>query len=318
MNDMAGIQMRDAFIAGLLAHARAERDILFVSNEYGAPALDAFRKDLPEQFINAGISEQNLISVAAGLALAGRRVYVYSIASFITLRCFEQLKLDVCVHKVPVKILGVGCGFAYSEDGPTHHATEDISLMRSLAGMEIYSPSESQLAHDLVAGTLASTAPQYIRFDKGKYPALDGVMQDCASSFRWQGNGSGLLLISTGILVHRALEVADELRRHGIACDVIDLYRLKPLGAELQQRLSRATAVVTIEEHTLNGGLGSIIAEQLVDLGSVARFKRFGIPDAHLYSYGEREILHRMCGLDRAGISNELLRWLDVSNKEPK
>jgi transketolase len=309
MND--NVDMRDAFIGELYNRALTDKGIVFLSAEFGAPSLDAFRRDLPKQFINVGISEQNLISVAAGLAMGGKRVYAYSIASFITLRCYEQIKIDLCVMNLPVTLLGVGPCYAYSVDGPTHHATEDIAIMRALANMTIFSPPDANTAVTLVDVSLRSTSPMYIRLDRGRYlpvcPSADGL----SKGFRVVEDGSDLCLFATGAMVHRALEVRTALSHHDIKARVVDVYRLKPIDIErLSECISCFSRIVTVEEHTLHGGLGSIILEAISDAGLCCATKRFGIGDHQLYAYGIRELLHQERGLDAENIVQTIRTWM--------
>ncbi len=302
--------MRDAFIAALFERAKTDEDIVFLSADYGAPSLDRFRADLPAQFINTAISEQNQIAVAAGLALGGKRVFVYSIASFITTRCYEQLKIDLCAMHLPVTIIGVGACYAYGVDGPTHHATEDIALMRALSGMVIYSPADAVTATALVDAILKrGSSPTYCRFDRGKFTPLSTGESDLREGFTVLRPGTDISIMATGIMVHRALEVAAALQVHGIQAQVIDLYRLKPLSWNLLQWVKHAKRAVTIEEHSLHGGLGSIVAELMADENILLPLKRFAISDASLYAYGERDNLHRERGLDTASIVAAILGW---------
>ena len=304
MTDLARTQMRDAFIRRLFERAKGDANIIFVSNDFGAPSLDRFRRELPDQYINAGIAEQNIIAVAAGLAMAGKKVFVYSIASFITLRCFEQLKLDICCHRLPVTIIGVGACYSYPEDGPTHHATEDIAIMRTLAGMEIYSPADAGTAEELVDVVLQQRAPSYVRLDKFLSPPL-GLGQNGLREF---GCGRKLALLATGVMVHRALEVSQRLKEQGYEVTVVDLYRLKPLNSErLKHLLPEFEALVSLEEHTVNGGLGSLLAEFMVDHGLSVPLRRFAIDDESLYAYGSRELLHGLTGLNCDAIERAIL-----------
>ncbi len=312
MPDYANTQMRDAFIAELFEQAKHDRDIIFISNEFGAPSLDIFREELPEQFINAGISEQNIISVASGIALEGKKVFVYSIASFITLRCFEQIKLDMCVHNAPVTILAVGTGFAYSEDGPTHHATEDIGVMRTLANLEIWSPSDAKQSSELVNICLNKQFPRYIRFDKGKFPVLSETFSYTKDNYGIFGNAdSEVLLITTGFMTHRAVDVAQKLKNYGICVTVVDLCRLKPLSPDLAEVTGKAKYIFTIEEHTINAGLGSMIAEFVLDNNCTARLKRFAIKDDLLYCYGVRNKIHKKLGLDLESLVSSIINYLE-------
>ncbi len=312
MTDYANMQMRDAFISELFEQAKHDRDIIFISNEYGAPSLDIFREELPEQFINAGISEQNIISVASGIALEGKKVFVYSIASFISLRCFEQIKLDMCVHNAPVTILAVGTGFAYSEDGPTHHATEDIGVMRTLASIEICSPADAKQSSRLVNICLTKQQPRYIRFDKGKFSIL-------SETFCYSNDGYGILenadsevlLLSTGFMTHRAVEVAQELKTHGVGTTIVDLWKLKPLNPDLVEVIDKVKYIFTIEEHTVNAGLGSMIAEFVLDNNCKVRLKRFAIKDDLLYDYGVRNKIHEKSGLDAGSIVRSIIKHIE-------
>lgn len=312
MTILSKTDMRDAFFGTLYGIARDDRDVVVLSNDFGAPSLDRFRADLPGQFINAAISEQNMMSTAAGMAMRGKKVVVYSIATFATLRALEQTKVDICSMKQPVTILAVGAGYAYSTDGPTHHATEDIAVMRSLAHMEVLSPSESALAAALATQVPHASGPRYIRLDRGKWPLLDqGGQDDYAAGLRVVRDGSDLVLVSTGIMVHRSIAVAERLAALGISARVVDLYRLKPLNLDLLGRaLAGAGAVATIEEHTSHGGVGSIVAEAMADLEILKPLKRFAIPDELLYAYGDRDALHAGRGLDVDGVVGTVTQWL--------
>jgi len=307
----AKMDMRDSFITALYDVAKQDPDVLILSNDFGAPSLDRFRADLPKQFINAAISEQNMVSTAAGLAKDGKKVIVYSIATFVTLRSLEQIKIDLCVMNVPVTILAVGTGYAYSTDGPTHHATEDIAILRTLSNMTIYSPADSTTAAALANNFGKATGPTYLRFDRGKWNSLYDANHDFSAGMSVVRPGKQIALVSTGIMVHRALEVAEDLAAHGIDARVIDLYRLKPLPVEaFRQALTDVDAVVSIEEQTKNGALGGLVAETMADLGLVKPLKRFAIDDDKLYDYGMRDRLHKERGLDRASIASSLVSWL--------
>jgi transketolase len=308
---ISDIDMRDAFISKLYEEAKADSSIIFLSSEFGAPSLDKFRSNLPNQFFNTAISEQNSVSVAAGLSLGGKKVFLYSIASFITLRCYEQIKLDLCSMKLPVTLLGVGPCYAYSVDGPTHHATEDISVMRALANMEIYCPSDSNMAAALVDVSLRSSGPIYIRIDRGRLPLIYDKNKDLHTGFSVLKEGKDVLIISTGVMVHSAMEIVQELAKHSIQAGVVDIYRLKPVNAKnVMAILKRAKKILTLEEHIIHGGLGSIIAELLTDHHVFVPLKRLAIEDESLYAYGIRETLHWERGLDKESVSTLIMNWL--------
>ncbi len=306
---MSKTDMRDAFFGALYDIAAEDPAVVVLSNDFGAPSLDRFRADRPRQFINAAISEQNMISMAAGMALAGRKPIVYSIASFLTLRALEQIKVDICVMGAKVMLLGVGSGYAYPADGPTHHATEDIAIMRALTGLAIWSPSEPGVAGALAPMIRDLPGPSYLRFDRGKWPLLGDL--DTTKGLRVFGQGSDVALISTGVMVHRALEAAALLADKGVAARVIDLTRLKPLdGAALREAIGSATRLVTLEEQGAHGGLGGMIAEYMADEGLLRPLKRLAIEDHHVYAYGERGPLHGQRGLDADGIAETVQSWL--------
>jgi len=308
---MSNIQMRDAFINKLYNYAKEDQDIILITNDQGAISLDRFRADLPKQFINAGISEQNIISIAAGLSLGGKKVYVYSIASFITLRCYEQIKLDLCVMNIPVTILGIGACYSYSIDGPTHHATEDISIMRALSNMQIYCPSDSNMVTKLVDISLNSKTPMYISLDREILPILYNENENIFSGISVLREGNDICIISTGFMVHRAMEIAEELDKHLIQAKVINVYRLKPLNCHaIYENIQNSNKIITLEEHTINGGLGSIIAELVVDLDVKITMKRLAIEDRFLYCYGIRENLHTERGLSKDSIVQLIIGWL--------
>jgi transketolase len=304
-------QMRDAYISRMYELAKKDKNIIFISNEQGAMSLDKFRSELPEQFINAGISEQNIISMAAGLCHSGKRVIVYSIATFITLRCFEQIKIDLCVMKLPVTIVGVGTCYSYSTDGPTHHATEDISIMRSLDNMEIYSPSDSVTAHNLADYSVQTKSPTYIRLDREKMPVINSLEQKIDEGFSVLSKGVDYCVVSTGNMSHTAIEVSEKLKQDSISLKVIDIYKLKPLNSKkLLSELKGCKMIFTMEEHTINGGLGSIISELILDNDLNIRLKRFAVKDGNLYNYAERHLLHKQNEIDADSLYNKIVNYI--------
>jgi transketolase len=303
------VQMRDAFLSVLYKKAIGDPDIILLTNDQGAISLDDFKEKLPNQFFNIGISEQNIISVAAGLVLSGKKVYVYSLLSFIFLRCYEQIKIDLCAMKLPVTIVGVGAGYSYSPDGPTHHATEDISIMRALPNINIYSPSDSNIVPALVDITLKSKTPSYIRLDRELLPLLYDKDHNVHEGFSILREGNDVTVISTGVMVHRALEVAEELHEQSIQAKVIDFYRLKPIDVAAVIKILKGTSkIVVLEEQTINGGLGSIIAEILVDSNVFIPLKRLAILDNMIFDYGSRDTLHKARGLDKMSIVHEITK----------
>ena len=316
MKDNSVIAMRDAFFDSLYDIAKKDKKVIFVTADCGAPTLDKFREDLPDQYFTVGIAEQNMISVAAGLALEGKIVYAYAIAPFASLRCYEQIKVDLCCMNLPVTVLGVGAGFAYDIMGPTHHTTEDISIMRALPEMTIFNPSDSNISGGLAEITYKSPGPKYVRFDRGGVPLLYTDKDiNLSEGLVHLKRGQDLCIVATGIMVHKALEIKDELAKHSINVGIIDLHRIKPINEKLLfEILDTYTSVVTLEEHFIIGGIGSAIAEALCDNEKNLPLKRLGICDKYYFEYGGREHLHKLCCLDTKSIVDNVTGWM--SRKE--
>lgn len=306
------IAMRDAFFDSLYDIAKNDKKVILVTADCGAPSLDKFKEDLSSQYFTVGIAEQNMISIAAGLALDGKIVYAYAIAPFASLRCFEQIKVDLCCMKLPVTVLGVGTGFAYDIMGPTHHATEDISIMRALPEMTIFNPSDSIMSKALAKITYKLPGPKYVRFDRGGVPLLYKNRKiNFTKGLVNLKVGKDLCIIATGIMVHQALEVADELSKHSIDAGVVDLYGIKPLNEiSLLEIMDNYENILTLEEHFVTGGIGSAVAEILCDNERDYRLKRLGICDKYYFEYGGREHLHKLCYLDTKSVIKKILKWM--------
>jgi len=308
---MTNTSMRDAFFNELYETALKERNIIIVSADMGAPSLDKFRRDLGNQFINVGIAEQNMITVATGLALEGKKVFVYAIMPFATSRCHEMIKVDLSLMNIPVTIIGVGAGFSYDDSGPTHHATEDIAIMRILPNMTIFSPSDSVMAGKFAETSCQMTGPNYVRLDREVLPVIYRQSDTFSDGLTSLKTGEDACIISTGNMVHRALEVSNKLAEHSISVGVIDLYRIKPINEELFfDNIEKPRRIVTLEEHLLAGGMGSAIAETLIDSDKTVPLKRIGIRDKYHYVYGGRNNIQSLCGLDTDSVTRTILEWL--------
>lgn len=284
-----------------------------------------FKKSMPEQIYNVGIAEQNTISVAAGLSLAGKKVFVFAIADFITLRCFEQIKIDICSMNLPVVIIGMGTGYMYSEDGPTHHMVDDISLMRALPGMTIWNVSDYTMAAVATHLAYENKGPSYLRFDRGYNPKYTyetnfnnglsvlkkGVRFELQNKIVPELRVKELMIISTGVMVDQALKISVELDEMGISNGVIDLYRLKPLNEEsFLNSIADATRIVTIEEHTIFGGIGSIVCETMAKHDILKPIKIIGIPDVLRSEIGDRETMRSFDKIDTKSIVVRIKEWI--------
>jgi len=306
------ITMRDAFLNELYDIARKDSRVILISNDFGAPSLDKFRADLASQFIHIGIAEQNMVNVAAGLAMAGKIVYMYSIAPFLPLRCFEQMRIHMALRQPNITAVAVGAGYSYDLSGPTHQALEDIALMDALPGMTILSASDSVMGAVFAHMTYEKPGPKYVRFDRERLPVLyDGQKEDFSDGLSTLKKGRDLTIIATGIMVHQASKVSKELASRSIDAGIIDLYRIKPLnGKLLLSSAGKAKRVITIEESFVNSGIGSIISDLITECGEDIKLKHFGTPNRFLPPGRARSELHRLCGLDVESITSKTLDWM--------
>lgn len=305
---ISDIDIRDAFFDEIYKLGAEDRNVVFLTDDLDAFSLRKFKEDFPAQFINIGVAEQNMVNIAAGLATCGKKVFAYGIAPFVTMRCFEQIKVNLCSMNLPVTIIGVGAGFSFGFDGPTHHGTQDVSLMRSLPEITIYNPSDAAVASACAHLAYKSRGPVYVRLDKGKFPGLTKEGEDFSDGVRIVRPLRGTNIVATGFMTAQALLVADELERKGVRVGVVDLYRLKPIPEAFVARvIDPSKRIVTLEEHSLVGGLGSIVCEQVADHQRHVSVKRIGVKDRQFVEYGSREWFHTVNGLDVAAVVEALL-----------
>ena len=298
--------MRDLFIGTLCDRMATDDSIFFLAADLGAPALDRIREQFPDRFINVGIAEQNLINVASGLALEGFAVYTYAIAPFITMRAYEQVRVNLAISSqirpVNVTMLGLGGGVSYQVSGPTHHCLEDLAIMRLLPNMSVYCPSDWVTAQALVDHTRKTAGPSYIRFDGKALPALhaDPAAVDLVRGFAELAAGDDICLVSTGFMSHRAARIAAE--RPGVA--VIDLFALKPCDeAALADALSAYRQVITMEEAFVNnGGLDSLVTKVVREHELGCRQHPVGFQDRYVFELGTRDRLHAINDMDEAAV----------------
>jgi transketolase len=306
--------MRQRCLSGIYEAAKADSRIVFIGSDLGKGTLDEFRRDMPERYFMEGITEQHIIGMAAGLAMEGFIPYVNTIATFLTRRCFEQIAIDVCLHNLPVKLVGNGGGLVYAPLGPTHQATEDISILRSLPNMTVLVPADADEMQRLVPQTVAWPGPVYIRLAKGRDPIVSSEGDSCeigkAVVLREPGT---VLLVANGVMVHRALMASDLLADERISCGVINLHTVKPLDVQtLVAQAKKADVVITLEEHTTVGGMGSAVMEALVDHmhGYLPVIKRLGLPDSYISDYGSQNSALASYGLEPHNIASLAVKTL--------
>jgi len=298
--------MRDVLIEAIYKRMADNPRIFFLSADFGAPALDKLRKDFPNRFINVGIAEQNLINIATGLALEGNIVFAYAIAPFLTMRAYEQIRLNLSISTqiktVNVNLIGVGGGMGYDVAGPTHHCLEDIGIMRILPNMTVFSPSDWKLVENFVDYSISKETPKYFRLDGKPVPSIYDEVNDLniEKGFYELMKGEKICLVSTGYLTHRALKAAKELLGVGL----IDIFMLKPINEkQLFEAIKNYNYVITLEEGFINnGGLDSLISKIIFENQVNIKLKRMGINDKYAFDLGDRNHLHKLNNLDEESI----------------
>ena len=302
--------MRNAFVQSLFELAKQDERIVLITGDLGFSVIEPFMEQLPRQFVNAGVAEQNMTGMAVGMALSGKVVFTYSIANFPTLRCLEQIRNDVCYHNANVKIVAVGGGFAYGSMGVTHHAVEDLGVMRMLPGMTVIAPGDPLEAHLAAKACAHHAGPCYLRLGKAGEPSVHSGEIDfqLGKAVRVR-DGKDLALISTGGLLKTTVDAADKLAVLGIQARVLSMHTLKPLDCESIMAAARETGVIfTIEEHSIIGGLGSAVSEVLAeaDEPNTVCFKRLGLPSEFSPHIGSQEYLRLQHGLTAESIVNSV------------
>jgi transketolase len=306
--------VRGAFFQALLDLAEADERIHLIVGDLGFGVVEPFASRFPRRFLNVGVAEQNMTGVAAGLALSGRVVFTYSIGNFPTLRCLEQIRNDVCYHAADVKIVSVGGGFAYGALGASHHATEDLAIMRALPGMTVVAPGDPVETRLLTRAVAGHAGPCYLRLGRAGEPTVhDGLRDVKIGEAVMVRPGRDLTVISTGGMLATAVQVAERLGSSGVHARVLSMHTLKPLDVEAVVAAATETrALATVEEHSIIGGLGSAVAEVLAEHPEIkVPFRRLGLPSAFVSEAGSQAFLIDRAGLSAGGILASLHRLLD-------
>jgi transketolase len=297
MQEIKPRAMRDVFIEALRAKMAEDTSIFFLSADFGSPALDKLRELYPERFINVGIAEQNLINVATGLALEGFKVYAYAIAPFITMRCYEQIRVNLAVlsqiRPMCVNIIGVGAGFSYDMSGPTHHCLEDLSIMGTLPNVTVFSPSDYSSAERYVDETL-KMGIRYLRFDAKPLHNIDAEEINVKNGFRVVKEGNSSVIISTGFMTHKAVEYAETLKTLDENIGVIDLFLPSDFNYEaLENVLDKYDTLISLEEGIGKaGGLDSKILHFLNTRKLIKSYTPLAMLGGYSFEIGSRDSLH--------------------------
>ena len=306
--------MRKTSLDAVYELAKRDRRVVFIGSDLGIGTLKQFKAEMPERFFMEGVSEAHLVTMAAGLALEGKVVYINTIATFLTRRCYEQVCLDLSLHHTNVRLIGSGGGVVYAPLGPTHQAIEDIAIFRTLPRMTIVAPCDAEEMKRLMPQTLDWDGPMYIRLGKGG----DAVVSRPELGFQigkalLVREGSDALIVTTGITLQPTLAAAAQLEQSGISAGVLHMHTVKPFDTEaLLAQAARVPAILSIEEHTIIGGLGSAVAETLAEanFSTPKRFKRIGIPDVFPDKYGSQATLLARYGITAEGAVAEVRKLL--------
>ncbi len=306
--------MRNAFIRELMELAATDQRVFLITADLGFGVFDDFARRYPRQFLNAGVAEQNMTGIATGMALEGRIVFTYSIANFPSLRCLEQIRNDAAYHDANVKVVSIGSGFSYGQLGFSHHATEDITILRSLPGLTVVSPADEWEVQQATRALVATPGTCYLRLDKSKAPPTHREQEVFKIGVaRLVRQGGDLTIAATGGILEVALQAAEELAGlHGVEVRILSMHTARPLDTRAIEAAARETGgIMSLEEHTVEGGLGGAVAESLLERGVIPRaFLRVGLRAGFSAAVGSQGYLRTLYGLDKSGVVASALKML--------
>jgi transketolase len=296
--------MRDAFIKELTRQTAEDPSVVLITGDLGFGVLTSFAENYPDQYINAGVAEQNMTAVACGMAMEGYRAFTYSIANFTTLRCLEQIRNDVCYHDADVTIVSVGGGFSYGQLGVSHFATEDLAILRALPNMMVIAPTDPWEAAELTRQMAHIKGPKYLRIDKGSAGLPPDPDNTTLGKARRVREGTDATVFCIGAILSEGLAAAETLAAEGIELRVVAIHTLKPLDEDEIITAARETGgIVTVEEHSILGGLGGAVAECCLEAyAAPSFFRRIGLKDIYPAVVGDQDFLRAEYGLDAPAI----------------
>lgn len=307
--------MRDTFVATIMELAEQDPNLHLITGDLGFGVLKPFWERFPDQFTNAGIAEQNMTSFAAGMALEGKTVFTYSIGNFPTLRALEQIRNDCAYHEANVKIVCVGGGFVYGALGMSHHATEDLAVMRALPGVTVLAPADPVEARVATRAIHAHQGTAYLRLGRGGETVIHhGRQPETVARALTIHDGDGVAILSTGAIADEVLAARAILASHGLRSAVLTFPTVKPIDtATIRDLAARFPLLVTVEEHNIVGGFGAAVAEVLAELRTPrARLARIGLEDQYSSVVGSQKYLRDIYGMSAAKIAARVLKELDA------
>ncbi len=306
--------MRDAFTRALIREAAKDPKLTLVTGDLGFGVLKPFWETYPDQFVNAGIAEQGMTGLAAGLAMTGRTVLTYSIGNFPTLRCIEQIRNDCAYHNANVKVVCVGGGFVYGSLGMSHHATEDMAILRALPGVTVFTPGDPHEVEAIVPVMLNTPGTCYLRLGRGGEPTLhEGPIENyTAPKALTLRQGKDVALLSAGGILTQTVGAAKLLEEQGVSAEVVSFPCLKPIDREKLIELSqRFKHIVTVEEHSIVGGFGTAVCEVIAEEGANCRVHRIGMEDVYSTIVGTQDYLRGEYQMDAKAICQRTVGWLN-------
>ena len=310
-------EMRNAFADEITEIARQDSSVVLLSGDIGNRLFDKYKESCPDRFINCGVAEANMVSMSAGMALAGMKPVAYTIASFLVYRAFEQIRIDLCYHDAAVLLVGVGGGLSYSSNGSTHHTLEDISLMRSLPNMQVVCAGDPLEVRAAARAYFKHPKPTYLRIGKKGEPA---VHEEVPADFEIGKSiclkeGDGVAILATGNLLPLCSKVSDELDRNGSSTSLFSFHTVKPIDEKALLRIFTSHEyVISVEEHGRQGGFGSAVAEWLSRQEKpMAKFLSIGTPDAFLLYTGNQQSARQTLELDEPGLLRQINKFLNPS-----
>lgn len=311
--------MRKTALQTVAEMAEHDERIVFIGSDLGPDTLLSLKQSRPKQFFMEGVSEAHIVTMAAALAMEGRIPYINTIATFLSRRCFEQIVLDLGLHCTKVRLIASGGGLVYAPLGPTHLATDDLAILRAVPNMTILAPADAEEMRRLMLQTPEVPGPVYIRVAKGGDPVVSQPHLECeiGKAIRLR-EGRDALLVTTGVGLQVCLEAATLLEAVGCTVTVLHMHTLKPLDeAGLLREIERVPVVVTFEEHSVVGGLGSAVAEVLAEagFGVPKRFRRIGLPDTFPDRYGSQASLMKRYGLTAEAVVETVQRLLGTVSR---
>jgi transketolase len=303
--------VRNTYLNTLFEIARKDRNVLAIIGDNGIIVYDRFRAELPEQYYNFGIAEANMVTTAAGLASCGKIPFVYTIGNFLSYRAYESIRIDVCLQNLNVNIVGIGAGLTYSYHGPTHHTTEDISALRVLPNLTLFSPATARESKEIVEWSYRHNGPVYIRLGNNLKSELyeeDTPFEVGRGSVLREGEDIAVFV--TGDILYEAVEACDRLKHeNGVSAAVISMHTIKPFDSEIVCRYAQKCKMLfSVEEHSVIGGLGGAVAEVLSGGGYGVRLERIGLEDCFAKGYGTLSEMRKMNGIDAESIYNKFVR----------